>query len=109
MQLKSIAAVLIACILCAGAQAADREEYTPYVVAGVLQKNGTTSTIRVVQAMVVSNSAANAQSIFTLMALKQFPDHVPVQVLASTLSQLYKTLPDPAAGQSNGVVVTPNL
>lgn len=94
MQLRFKAIMFAMLFGCAHAQA--QTGYQPYFVSGVLQQKDSTTVIRIVQGMVVSDSAANAQVVFSGMAIKQFPGYTMVDVLASTFSQLYKSLPGSA-------------
>jgi hypothetical protein len=100
--MKMAAAFMVSALfLTTGANASDQDEMVPYFVSGILQKKDSPSVVQVIQAMVVSNSPANAQSEFTVLALVQFPDYIPVQVLASTFSKLYKSLPENQSKPNN--------
>lgn len=84
--------VLALCFATAHAQ--DASKTAPYFVSAVLKKAGATdSNTRIVQGMVLSDSQANAQLVFAILATKQFPDHVVGNVLASSFEQLMSTLP----------------
>lgn len=78
------------------AYAQTQSGYQPYFVSGVLKENNSAAVIKIVQGMVVSDSVGNAQVVFSAMAIKQFPGYTMVDVLASTFSQLYKTMPSAA-------------
>lgn len=74
---------------------ADEKEqgaYGPYFVSGIIKQDNTT-TVKLLQGIIVSDSPANAGVVFKAMATKQNPGWSVVDVLASTFSQLYKTLP----------------
>jgi hypothetical protein len=76
------------------AQAQEKEQgaYGPFFVSGIIKQNDTTN-VKLLQGIVVSDSPANARLVFTGMASKQNPGWSVVEVLASTFSQLYTTLP----------------
>lgn len=97
MKMRFKSAVLAVFFVCA--QAFAQTAYQPYFVSGVLKQNGSDTTIKIVQGMVVSDSPANAQIVFTAMASKQFVGYTMVDVLASNFSQLYKTLPVTSEGK----------
>lgn len=81
--------------MCANAQTQPPQsqyQYQPYFVSGVLKANDSTM-IKVVQGMVVSDSADNARIVFTGLASKQFPGYFMLDSIAGSFSQLYKTLP----------------
>lgn len=73
--------------------AAEQPEYKPYFVSGILRLNTADVTLKIVQGMVISDSAHNAQVVFTVMATKQFPNYTVVDVLANNFEQLYKSTP----------------
>lgn len=93
MKLSLKALLFAVTLLCTGAYAQTPSVYQPYFVSGVLKENNSAAVIKIVQGMVVSDSVPNAQVVFSAMAIKQFPGYTMVDVLASTFSQLYKTLP----------------
>lgn len=87
----AIGLVLVSMIANAQAQP-PQSQYQPYFVSGVLKANDA-STIKVVQGMVVSDSADNARIVFAGIASKQFPGYFMLDSIVGSFSQLYKTLP----------------
>ncbi|MDT8992762.1 hypothetical protein RQP54_17955 [Curvibacter sp. APW13] len=89
--MKKHIAMLVLALSCCFA-AAQEPEYKPYFVSAILRLTGSENTLRIVQGMVVASDTANAQIVFTVMATKQFPQYIVIDVLPSTFEQLFKTL-----------------
>lgn len=53
----------------------------PFVLSGVIQLNANSSTIRVVQAVVLSTDEKKAVEVFKTSAANQYPDYTIVDVL----------------------------
>jgi hypothetical protein len=68
-------------------------KYAPYFVSAILKQNNKDATIKIVQGMVLSDSPANAELVFTVIATRQFPSYTALSVLASSFEQLFKSLP----------------
>jgi hypothetical protein len=86
--MKAIIALTMFCFL-SFAHAAENQAM-PFLISGVLKRNNTESTVKVVQGIVLSSSSEKASSEFRNAAQAQFPDYTVIDVLANRVDELYK-------------------
>lgn len=91
--MKKLAIALGLVLIQSLAFAQDTAKVMPYFVSAILKQGGPEVTMQIVQGMIISDSASNAQLVFTILATKQFPNSTVVNVLASSFDQLYKAQP----------------
>lgn len=80
-------------VLCFVGFANAENQTLPYLISGVLKRNDSESTVKVVQGMILSTSADKARSAFRIAAQVQFPDYTLIDVLANSVDELYKPQP----------------
>lgn len=95
---KILMAIAILCL--SFAVRAQAPDYKPYVISGLLKANAPTGTMKLVQTMLISDSAQNAQLTFTILVTKQFADFTIVDVLSSPLEVLVKAIPTPTQSKA---------